>query len=305
MYRASAGAPGAWHDAGQAGAGGFVHLNALEIAFAYSKMRARKTPGNQAHVTNAKDDPLQLAADAAVAVAFGFDEIETTMRVPRNAWSNALACRWAVLCRPLGHAVPVFVAKRPRNCASAWPASPPMPRRSRSTARRSSFHRRRRHALVEGLSVAAYASRGIKMRCTSGAGAELLMGFTRQSRCSISRRAASACNAAWACRARRTAASTARRSPPHAGRHARADGREPHRGLARSGMRLGNDARNRIRDPRRRQDHALSDRRIGSHLLGLRLDPQIRQLVQPLASSTARRWRIIWSCSAISRRTVA
>ena len=37
-------------------------LNALEIAFAYSKMRARKTPGNQAHVTNAKDDPLQLAA---------------------------------------------------------------------------------------------------------------------------------------------------------------------------------------------------------------------------------------------------
>jgi len=43
------------------------HLNALEIAFAYSKMRARRTPGNQAHVTNAKDDPLQLAADAATA----------------------------------------------------------------------------------------------------------------------------------------------------------------------------------------------------------------------------------------------
>ena len=79
-------------------------LNALEIAFAYSKMRARKTPGNQAHVTNAKDDPLQLAADAATAVAFGFDEIETTMRVSRNAWSNAVACavggavgRWGTL----------------------------------------------------------------------------------------------------------------------------------------------------------------------------------------------------------------
>ena len=69
-----------------------AQLNALEIAFAYSKMRARRTPGNQAHVTNAKDDPLQLAADAATAVAFGFDEIETTMRVSRNAWSNALAC---------------------------------------------------------------------------------------------------------------------------------------------------------------------------------------------------------------------
>ncbi|TGR74599.1 glycerol dehydratase, partial [Mesorhizobium sp. M1C.F.Ca.ET.193.01.1.1] len=79
-------------------------LNALEIAFAYSKMRARKTPGNQAHVTNSKDDPLQLAADAATAVAFGFDEIETTMRVSRNAWSNAVACavggavgRWGTL----------------------------------------------------------------------------------------------------------------------------------------------------------------------------------------------------------------
>jgi propanediol dehydratase large subunit len=69
-----------------------AELNALEIAFAYSKMRARKTPGNQAHVTNAKDDPLQLAADAAIAVALGFDEIETTMRVSRNAWANALAC---------------------------------------------------------------------------------------------------------------------------------------------------------------------------------------------------------------------
>ena len=69
-----------------------AQLSAIEIAFAYAKMRARRTPGNQAHVTNAKDDPLQLAADAATAVAFGFDEIETTMRVARNAWSNAMAC---------------------------------------------------------------------------------------------------------------------------------------------------------------------------------------------------------------------
>ena len=51
------------------------YLSALEIAFAYSKMRARCAPGNQGHVTNAKDDPLQLAADAAVAVALGFDEV--------------------------------------------------------------------------------------------------------------------------------------------------------------------------------------------------------------------------------------
>jgi len=60
-------------------------LSALEIVFAYSKMRARKTPGNQGHVTNAKDDPLQLAAEAATSVVYGFDEIETTTRVARNA----------------------------------------------------------------------------------------------------------------------------------------------------------------------------------------------------------------------------
>jgi len=43
-----------------------AHLNAMELSFAYSKMRARRTPGNQGHVTNAKDDPLQLAAGDAV-----------------------------------------------------------------------------------------------------------------------------------------------------------------------------------------------------------------------------------------------
>ncbi len=89
-------------------------LNALEIAFAYSKMRARKTPGNQGHVTNAKDDPLQLAAGAATAVAYGFDEIETTMRVSRNAWSNALPAQWG---RPSGAGECCSSAprKRPRN----------------------------------------------------------------------------------------------------------------------------------------------------------------------------------------------
>ncbi len=84
------------------------HLSALEIAFAYSKMRARRAPGNQGHVTNAKDDPLQLAADAAVAVALGFDEIETTQRVARNAWSNALACAVGASVGRWGTVVPVF-----------------------------------------------------------------------------------------------------------------------------------------------------------------------------------------------------
>src|SRR5687767_778551 len=151
-------------------------LNALEIAFAYSKMRARKTPGNQAHVTNAKDDPLQLAADAASAVAFGFDEVETTMRVARNAWSNAVACavgaavgRWGTLFQ----------------CSSEEAEELQIGMAGFSSYAETVSVYGTERAFIDGddtpwskafLST-AYASRGIKMRCTSGAGSELLMGF--------------------------------------------------------------------------------------------------------------------------------
>jgi propanediol dehydratase large subunit len=151
-------------------------LSALEIAFAYSKMRARKTPGNQAHVTNAKDDPLQLAADAATAVAFGFDEIETTMRVSRNAWSNAVACavggavgRWGTLFQCSSEE-----AEELRIGMAGFT----------SYAETVSVYGTEK-TFVDGddtpwskaFLAASYASRGIKMRCTRGAGSELLMGF--------------------------------------------------------------------------------------------------------------------------------
>ncbi len=153
-----------------------AHLSALEIAFAYSKMRARKTPGNQAHVTNAKDDPLQLAADAATAVALGFDEIETTMRVSRNAWSNALACavggavgRWGTLFQ----------------CSSEEAEELRIGMAGFSSYAETVSVYGTEKTFIDGddtpwskaFLAAAYASRGIKMRCTSGAGSELLMGF--------------------------------------------------------------------------------------------------------------------------------
>ena len=151
-------------------------LNALEIAFAYSKMRARKTPGNQAHVTNAKDDPLQLAADAATAVALGFDEVETTMRVARNAWSNAVACavgaavgRWGVLFQ----------------CSSEEAEELQIGMAGFTSYAETVSVYGTEKTFVDGddtpwskaFLASAYASRGIKMRCTSGAGSELLMGF--------------------------------------------------------------------------------------------------------------------------------
>jgi len=66
-------------------------LDVLEMMLALRKMRVRRTPSNQAHVTNRKENPALLAADAAEAVERGFTELETTVGVSRYAPLNALA----------------------------------------------------------------------------------------------------------------------------------------------------------------------------------------------------------------------
>src|SRR5437763_1951446 len=67
------------------------HMNVLEMMMGMAKMRVRQTPANQAHVTNWREHPALLAADAAEAAWRGFAEEETTVRVARNAPLNALA----------------------------------------------------------------------------------------------------------------------------------------------------------------------------------------------------------------------
>lgn len=67
------------------------HLNVVELMMGMQKMRARKTPGNQAHITNLKDDPVQIAADAAEGALRGFAEEETTMGVARYAPLSSIA----------------------------------------------------------------------------------------------------------------------------------------------------------------------------------------------------------------------
>ena len=78
-------------------------MSPVEMQMAMAKMRARRTPSNQAHVTNQLDDPLLIAADAASAVAYGFREVETTVPVLGDAPSNAVAlligCRSAARAR--------------------------------------------------------------------------------------------------------------------------------------------------------------------------------------------------------------
>ena len=67
------------------------HLNPVEMMMGMQKMRARRTPSIQAHVTNVQDNPVLLAADAAEATLYGFDEIETTVAVFNYGPFNALA----------------------------------------------------------------------------------------------------------------------------------------------------------------------------------------------------------------------
>jgi propanediol dehydratase large subunit len=68
-----------------------AHMNVLEMMNGLAKMRVRRTPANQAHVTNKREHPALLAADAAEAARRGFAEVETTVGVARFAPFNALA----------------------------------------------------------------------------------------------------------------------------------------------------------------------------------------------------------------------
>ena len=262
-----------------------AELNALEIAFAYSKMRARKTPGNQAHVTNAKDDPLQLAADAAIAVALGFDEIETTMRVSRNAWSNALAC---CVGAAVGRAGTLF------QCSSEEAEELQIGMAGfTSYAETVSVYGTER-TFIDGddtpwskaFLASAYASRGIKMRCTSGAGSELLMGF-HESKSLLYLEARCLC--------------LQRGMGVQGTQNGGIDG-APLTATMPGGVRelmaenllavwldlecaSGNDARSTESEIRvGAKILPYPDRRLGPDLLRLRLDPEIRQLLQPLAA---------------------
>jgi len=151
-------------------------MNTLELSFAQAKLRARKVPGNQAHVTNAKDDPVQMAADAATAAAMGFDEVETTMRVARNSWSNALAC---LIGATVGKPGTLF------QCACEEAEELKLGMAGLTSYAETVSVYGTEGSFIDGddtpwskaFLIAAYASRGIKARCTSGGGAELLMGF--------------------------------------------------------------------------------------------------------------------------------
>lgn len=154
-------------------------LRPAELVIAMTKCRARRTPSNQAHVTNRSDDPLLLAADAATAAAFGFREIETTVPVLGDAPSNAIAVSIGAAVGSPGVLV---------QCSVEEALELEMGMRGLVSYAETVSLYGTEQIFIDGddtpwskaFLTSAYASRGIKMRVTSGGGAEALMGAAEQ-----------------------------------------------------------------------------------------------------------------------------
>jgi propanediol dehydratase large subunit len=157
-------------------------LTPVEMQMAMAKMRARRTPSNQAHVTNQLDDPLLIAADAASAVAYGFREVETTVPVLGDAPSNAVAL---LIGSQVG--IPGAMAQ----CSIEEALELRLGLRGLTSYAETISLYGTEQVFVDGddtpfskaILTSAYASRGLKMRVTSGGGAEVLMGAAEK--CSI------------------------------------------------------------------------------------------------------------------------
>jgi propanediol dehydratase large subunit len=150
-------------------------MSVLEMMMGLAKMRARRTPANQAHVTNLKEHPALLAADAAEAALRGFAEVETTVGVARYAPLNALAVlvgsqtgRGGVLTQ----------------CAVEEAVNLRLGFKGLTSYSETLSVYGTEDAFIDGDDTpwskaflgAAYASRGVKTRFTSGTGAAALMG---------------------------------------------------------------------------------------------------------------------------------
>ncbi|HZR91680.1 MAG TPA: propanediol/glycerol family dehydratase large subunit [Gaiellaceae bacterium] len=152
-----------------------ARLDPVEMMFALKKLRARRAPANQAHVTNLKDNPALLAADAAEAAARGFAEVETTVGVSRYAPLNAIAVLVGSQTGRPGVLTQCAVEER-RNLELAI--------RGLVTYAETLSVYGTEPVFVDGddtpwskaFLASAYASRGVKVRFTSGGGSEALMG---------------------------------------------------------------------------------------------------------------------------------
>ncbi len=152
-------------------------LNVLEMMMALQKMRARRTPANQAHVTNRKENPALLAADAAEAVERGFAELETTVGVARYAPLNALAILIGSQTGR-GSALTQCAVEESLGLRLAFLGLTTYAETLSVYGAEQAFRDGDDTPWSKAFLASAYASRGIKVRFTSGTGSEALMGHS-------------------------------------------------------------------------------------------------------------------------------
>ena len=150
-------------------------LDPVELMMALKKLRARRDPGNQAHVTNLKENPALLAADAAEAARRGFDELETTVGVARYAPLNALALLVGSQTGRPGVMTQCAVEER-RNLELAIRGLVTYAETLSVYGTERVFADGDDTPWSKAFLASAYASRGVKVRFTSGTGSEALMG---------------------------------------------------------------------------------------------------------------------------------
>ena len=153
-------------------------LDPVELMFALKKLRARRAPANQAHVTNLKENPALLAADAAEAAARGFAEVETTVGVSRYAPLNAIAILVGSQTGRPGVMTQCAVEER-RNLQLAIQGLVTYAETLSVYGTEPVFVDGDDTPWSKAFLASAYASRGVKVRFTSGGGSEALMGHAQ------------------------------------------------------------------------------------------------------------------------------
>ncbi len=153
-------------------------LDPVELMFALRKLRARRAPANQAHVTNLKENPALLAADAAEAAARGFAELETTVGVSRYAPLNAIAILIGSQTGRPGVMTQCAVEER-RNLQLAIQGLVTYAETLSVYGTEPVFVDGDDTPWSKAFLASAYASRGVKVRFTSGGGSEALMGHAQ------------------------------------------------------------------------------------------------------------------------------
>lgn len=151
-------------------------MTVLEMMMAATKLRARRQPANQCHVTNLADNPVQIAADAAEAALRGFAEQETTVGIVRYAPFNALSL---LIGAQTGR--PGILSQ----CAVEEATELQLGMRGLTAYAETVSVYGTEDVFMDGddtpwskaFLASCYASRGLKMRFTSGTGSEVQMGF--------------------------------------------------------------------------------------------------------------------------------